>query len=87
MRRTVSFAARSTSPGVRFFVGHAAADEASLEDLPERVHLELVVGRQDDRVLGAVEIDRRARSLEVVALRDFLARLVDGVVDLLEVDA
>ena len=39
---------------------NAAADHAALQDLPERVHLELVVGRQGERVLGAIEIDRGA---------------------------
>ncbi len=66
---------------------HAAANHAALEDFPERGHLEVVVGGQDDRVVGAVQLDRRARALEVVALRDFLSGLVDGVVDLLEIDA
>src|SRR2546422_5309137 len=34
---------------------------------------------------GAVECDRRLGALEVVALGDLFGRLVDGVIDLLEV--
>ena len=86
-RRTVSLAARSIVARREVLGRHAATDHASLQDLPQRVHLELVVGGERERVLGPVQVDRRARALEVVALRDFLARLVDRVVDFLEVDA
>src|SRR5690606_13760930 len=45
----------------------------------------LGVGLHEDRVLAA-PLDRGADALEVVALRDLLGGLVDGVVHLLAVD-
>src|SRR5258708_9790882 len=73
-------------PGCQVLGRHAAPNHACLQDLPQRRHLELVVGRQDDRVLLRIELDGRARPLEVVALGELLARLADGVVDLLAID-
>ena len=66
---------------------NAPANEASLEDLPDSVQLELVVAGEGQRVFSAIEVDRRTRAFEVVALRDFFAGLVNGVVDFLEIDA
>ena len=37
-------------------------------------------------VLGLVEVDRGLRALEIVALRDLLAGLIDGVVHFLKID-
>ena len=34
-----------------------------------------------------MKVDRLRRALEIVPLRDFLPRLVDGIVDFLEIDA
>ena len=65
----------------------AATDQAPLQDLPQGVHLILVVGDERQRVLGTVQLDRRARSLEIVPLGDFFPRLVDRVVDFLQVHA
>ena len=85
-RRTVPPAAASLSGALKFLMGHAAADEARLHDFPERVHLELVVGDERERLVGGVQVDLGLRALEVVALADFLARLVERVVDFLEVN-
>ena len=65
---------------------HVAADQPRLQDLPDRADLEVVLGGQDERAVRLDELDGGGRALEVVALRDLLARLVEGVVDLLEVD-
>ena len=86
VRRTSPPAIGSGSVGLRFLIGHAAPDQARLQDVPDRFHLEVVVGDELDHVLGALEVDRRLRSLEVVALCDLFLGLVDGVVDFLHVD-
>ena len=66
---------------------HAALDHARLEDVDQRVHPEFVVGRESNLGLGTVELDGAVGALEVVALGDLLQRLIDGVVDLLQVGA
>ena len=45
-----------------------------------------VVGHENQLRVGRLELDRGFRALEVVALRHFLARLVQSVVDFLQVD-
>ena len=47
-RRTVSLAARSIVAGREVLGRHAAPDQPALQDLPQRVHLELVVGGERD---------------------------------------
>ena len=65
---------------------HVPADHPRLQDVPQRGHLHLVFGGEGEGVLGLVEVDRGRRPLEVVPLGDLFPRLIDGVVDLLEVD-
>ena len=83
---TVLPAAGSMSPRFRFFTGDVAFDEARLQHVPDGFELEVVLGGQRQRVGLLIEIDRRARALEIEALADFLARLIDSVVDLRHVD-
>ena len=71
---------------VEILHGHAALDQLRLHDVEQRAHLEIAVRHELDQLLGALELDRRIRAFEVVALRNLLLRLVDRVVDLLEVD-
>ena len=66
---------------------HAALDHPRLQHVDQGVHPELVVRGQPDLGLGPVELDGAVGALEVVALGDLLQRLIDGVVDLLEVGA
>ena len=66
---------------------HAAPHHPPLKDFPQRVILKSSSAVSVSVFSAAVEIDRGARALEVVPLRHFLAGLVDGVVDLLEIDA
>src|SRR4051812_23623474 len=65
----------------------AALNELRLKHVPERLHLVVVLSGESDFAFGAIQLDGGRRSLEVVALGDLLLRLIDGVVDLLEVDA
>jgi hypothetical protein len=62
-------------------------DHAGLEHVDQGVHPELVIGRQPDLGLGTIELDGAVGALEVVALRDLLQRLVDGVVHFLQIGA
>ena len=71
---------------LKFFTGTLAPHQPRLHDFPQRVHLDLVVGDERQLLFRGVEVDLRLRALEVVALADFLARLVEGVVDFLEID-
>src|SRR5687768_1735480 len=64
---------------------YPALDELCLEHLEQRLHPELALRREIQGSLGAAEFNRRNRALEVIALRDLLLRLIDGVVDFLEV--
>jgi hypothetical protein len=66
--------------------GNIPPHQARGDDLPQRVQLELVVGGQHELRFLRVEIDRRLRALEVIALRHFLASLVERVVHFLEID-
>src|SRR5512140_719607 len=63
--------------------GDPALHELRLEDVDDRLQPEVVVGQHLDPVL--VLRDLRLRPLEVVPLADLLDRLVDRVVDLLQV--
>src|SRR4029453_17664360 len=65
---------------------YAALDEARLQHVPHGLELEVVFGGGRQGVGFLIGVDRRDRALEVEALADFLARLVDGVVDLRHVD-
>ena len=85
VRRTRPPANGSGSVELEVLDRHAAADHPRLEHVPDGVHLELVVGDELNQVLGPLEVDRGLRSLEVVALGQFLLGLVDGVVDFLHV--
>src|ERR1700693_1706528 len=58
---------------------------ADLVALNRRLHCVVVLGGEGDPTFSPIELDGRGRSLEVVALGDLLLRLIDGVVDLLEV--
>ena len=44
------------------------------------------LGRQRQRLLGGAELDVRPRALEVVALADLLAGLIQRIVNFLEID-
>src|SRR4051812_29597613 len=72
---------------IEIFYGHVAPNQLRLKHIPQRFHLVVVLGGQRDLAADAIELDRRGRALEVVALGDLFLRLVDGVVDFLEVDA
>ena len=85
-RRTVSPPPRSISPSVRFFTGTWRFTIRPCTISHSACHLELVVGDERNRAVGLVELDVGLRALEVVALDDFLAGLVEGVVDFLQVD-
>jgi hypothetical protein len=61
-------------------------DEPRLQDIPHGFELEVVLGGQRQRARFLIELDRRARAFEVEPLADLLARLVDGVVDLGQLD-
>ena len=76
----------STSPAFKFLTGTPRRTIRGLQDVPDGFHLEVIVREDLDDVLGALEVDRCFRSLEVVALRELFPRLVDRVVDLLQVD-
>src|SRR5207253_6575349 len=73
--------------GVEILDGDTPLDEFRLKDIPQRVHLVVVLGGKRDLSAGAIQLDGSRRSLEIVALRDLLLGLVNGVVDLLEIDA
>src|SRR5688572_16906950 len=60
-------------------------DQPRLDDVEQRLHLEIAVGREIQDRLRAPELDRGLGALEVVSLRNFFLCLIDGVVDLLEV--
>src|SRR5262249_37032242 len=64
---------------------HPALAEALAQDVGEGAHLEVVGRAQVERVLLASHLGRCAP--EVEALADLAQRLVDRVVDLLEIDA
>jgi CheY-like chemotaxis protein len=81
-----SAAGRLDVAGLEVLHRHVATDEPALDDFPDRLHFEVVVGDDRDGILCAAEIDLRTRSLEVVALNDLLASLVQGVVDFLQID-
>jgi hypothetical protein len=66
--------------------GDTPLDHLVLEYVDDGLELEVVVGDDGDLLFLQVELDRALGSLEIVPLGDFLARLVDGVVRLLEVD-
>ena len=87
VRRTDWPVAAIELPHVEVLHRHAALDHPGLQHVHQRVHPELVVGRQADLGLGTIELDGAVGALEVVALGDLLQRLVDRVVDLLEVGA
>ena len=84
--RTESCVASSIFPRFRRVHGDAALGHLLLEDLDDRLELPLVVGQQGQRILLLVVLDRGARPLEVVAHRDLVLRLGDGVVHLDLVD-
>jgi hypothetical protein len=65
-------------PRVRFFTGTFRRTR--------RVQLEIVVGDEHQLRFFRVELDRCLGALEVVALGDFLAGLVQRVVHFLQVD-
>ena len=48
---------------------------------------EVVISLELDLVVATLEFDGALRSLEVVSLIDLFDRLIDGVVDLLEIDS
>jgi hypothetical protein len=81
----VVFAAGWAVPRVRFFTG-TLRHEPRLHDLPQRVELELVVSHQRQRRFRGVELDCRLRPLEIVPLSDFFARLIQRVVNFLQID-
>ena len=62
------------------------ANNRNIHDVEQRANLKLAVGHEYDELLGALEFDGRLRPFEVVPLADLLLGLVDGIVDLLEVD-
>jgi hypothetical protein len=62
-------------------------DQFGPQDVEQRIHPELIVGREADLCLGTIELDGAVAVLEVVALADFFHGLVDRVVDLLKVGA
>src|SRR5438034_933847 len=64
--------------------GHAALVQARLEDVDHRLQLHVVGGGDGD--VGLLELDVALRALEVVARRDFPARLIEPVGDLLHID-
>src|SRR5690606_40008064 len=64
--------------------GDAALDQLGLEDIEDSLHPVLGVRLHEDLLPGPR--DRGAHALEVVALRDLLGGLVEGVVDLLPLD-
>src|SRR5690625_5340385 len=59
-------------------------DKPGLEDIEDGLHPLFTVGRHDDRF--AAPVDARADVFEVVTLGNFLASLVQRVVDFLPVD-
>ena len=63
----------------------AAPDRLALQDVDDVAHLELVVG--DQRDLLSVRLDARLAVLEVEAVLDLFARLIERVVEFLAVDA
>ena len=71
--------------GVERLQRDAALDQLLLEDVEHRLRALLAVRLDLDAVLTRPR-DRGADVLEVVALRDLLGGLVEGVVDLLPVD-
>ncbi|MTB88222.1 hypothetical protein GGQ26_07650 [Aeromicrobium sp. zg-629] len=71
--------------GLEGLEADAALDELGLEDVEDGQRALLGVGGDLDAPL-ALPLDGRAGVLEVVARRDLLGRLVEGVVGLLAVD-
>ena len=63
----------------------AASNCFALKNVDDVAHLQLVVG--DERDLLAVDIDTRLTVLEIEAILDLLARLIEGVVEFLPIDA
>ncbi len=84
--RTVLLAAGHRGAAIQVLDGNVASDQSRGDDFPERIHLELVFGGEHELRLLGVEIDRRFGALEVIALRHFLTRLVEGVVHFLKID-
>ena len=70
------------------YFGLDGSDPMTLEQIGAVLNITRERVRQiKEKALGAIELDGRERGvLEVVALQDLLGRLIDGVVDLLEVD-
>src|SRR5207248_10708885 len=62
-----------------------ALEELRAQHVEQRLDLEVVVRVERACQRGAIDRDRGLRALEVVPLRDLFGRLVDGVVDFLEV--
>ena len=84
--RTVPLADGVAVPARQVLHRHVSAHEARLHDLPQRIQLEVIVGGEHQLGVFQVELDRRLRALEVVALRHFLARLIQRVVHFLQID-
>jgi hypothetical protein len=78
---------RHRLPHVEVLHRDAALDHPALQHVQQRIHPELVVRGEADLRRRAVELDGAVGTLEIVALADLLQRLVDRVVDLLEVGA
>src|SRR5260370_347221 len=64
-----------------------APAELGLQHVEERLHLEVIIGHEGERRLGAVEGEGGFRAFEVVALGYLFGSLVHRVVDFLEVGA
>ena len=67
--------------------GNSPLDQLPLQAVDERRHVELVIGRQPHLAGGAVEFEGVFDTAKIVAVLEFLASLIDGVVDFLQVDA
>ena len=81
----VRLARRLHLAGVERLERDVAADQLLLEHIEGRLGALLGVGGDDDR-LFAGPVDAGVGAAEVVALREFLRGLVEGIVDLLAVD-
>jgi hypothetical protein len=58
-----------------------------LHDIEERAHAEIAIRNEQDLPFATLEIDCRLRVLEVVPLLNLLLRLVDRVIDFLEINS
>jgi hypothetical protein len=65
---------------------HIAANQTGGHNFPERVQLELVVGHEHQLRFLLVEVNGGLGALEIVSLRNFLSRLVERVIYLLQID-